>query len=167
MKIALVNSDNKVENIVVASGVEFCTSAYPELTAVELVDGMLCDVGMTYDGETFSPVTVSLDKLKEDALQEFDVKTKAFILNCYDIERQVSLSLIRTDARLDGLTNRLAYVQQAVDWVNTVLGFHFYVNDLIRNCTSAEELSAIDTDIGANAPTDPEIWIETAMGITD
>ena len=112
--------------------------------------------------------TKSLEEQIQNALDYFNEKTTSFLLSRYTIERQMSLQLIRADARLDGLMDRYNYINQVVDWVNSVLMYHFTMNYYIQSTTTPVELAQVVSELDLNqfVATDPNVWIETAMGIS-
>jgi hypothetical protein len=116
---------------------------------------------------SYTVIPEGLPVKKARILEEFDVATKQFIKSRYSLERQVSLSLIRSDARFDNKTNRYAYVSGAVNWVNQVLYYHFMKNYEFEAATTIDELDQISWDFSELELADPDISIETAMGIDD
>lgn len=111
--------------------------------------------------------SASLEVQKNELLDKFDMDTKKFILSRYPIEKQMSLQLIRGDARADGLTNRFSYVSQVVDWVQSVLVFHFSKNAEIAAAETVEQLNGIELNLNQFVVNDPMISIETALSIID
>lgn len=111
--------------------------------------------------------SLSLAETKALYITNLDKLTKAYIISKYDLERQNSLALIRGDARADGLTNRFAYIQQLVDWINSVLTYHYGLSDYVNSRTTVEEVNAIVPDYVANTIPDPDISIRTSFGILD
>jgi hypothetical protein len=116
---------------------------------------------------SYIPAQSDFSSEKVKKLEEFDVATREFIKSKYSLERQMSLSLIRNDARFENKTNRYAYVSSAVDWVNQVLVYHFTKNYEIESAASLDELLAISWDFSELAQIDPDVSIEKAMGIND
>lgn len=97
----------------------------------------------------------------------FDNETVNFINARYSLDRQLSLSVLRDDARADGLTNRFDYISQVLAWTNAVLYYHFTKQTEIYSTTTHEELDAITWDFTDLSASDPLVSIEVAMGIMD
>jgi hypothetical protein len=108
-----------------------------------------------------------LAELKTKMLIQLDMDTRAYITSRYSLERQSSLQLLRGDARADGKTNRFDYVNQVVTWVNSVLYYHYTMIATVNACTTKEQLEQLTWDHAANTLPDPEVAIQTAMGIPD
>jgi len=52
-KYALINSDNKVVNIIIWDGVSFYNPGQG-LQLIEILEGTVVDIGYIYDGRTFN-----------------------------------------------------------------------------------------------------------------
>lgn len=114
-----------------------------------------------------APRELTFEDKKAALLKQFDDETKAFILARYQIERQTSFILLLTTALFEGKANRAAYVQQAVEYVNAVLSYHFGINAQIEAAETEEQLMAISWDFAPYVASDPRTSIETALGIPD
>lgn len=94
----------------------------------------------------------------------------------YEPHHQRKLTDLKHGAKADGLLNRLAYVDNAVDWLDSLFNYYATKATEMSLATSFAALDAITWDLGLYdqsydvvlAPQgDPEVSIITAMGILD
>ena len=103
----------------------------------------------------------------EYKIQECSTLMRQWINNKYSEQWQIDVMDIRYLAEKNGLTNRVAYIDQLSNWVTDVRNYYLmYVIQQIQSLTSIQEiknytLDLSDFDIGGSHP-DPQI---TYIGI--
>ena len=111
--------------------------------------------------------TAELSAYATAYLDVLDAQVKSFIEEHYPAHRQRTLTLLKTEARIDGLTNRNAYIQQAWDWITLAIGYYYQMRDAVLAATTLAEVDAIQPDFTALAASDPKVAIEGALAIMD
>jgi len=87
--------------------------------------------------------------------------------NRYSVDRKMMLITLRADARIDALTNRAAYIQPLLDWVNSGTAQLYAAQDAVSGAVSIEFVDGVSQNISGWLASDPEVSIRTASGITD
>lgn len=176
MKQAIVDK-NRVVNIILADQA-FADSIRLDHQYVVDISNVQIEpmMGWGYDGVSFIPEKKS-DQLTdqygdlataiEAQLALFDAQTRDYVYQTYPAEKQATLLLLRGDARADGLQNRFAYIQRAVDWISILLGYHFPKYHEIESAKDMDSLSQITWDFTQFDATNPLVSIEQALGIQD
>lgn len=108
----------------------------------------------------------TLSELKSEKCLQFEKDTREYIFERFPIEKQMSLLLLWTEAALTSKPNRMAYIQQAIDWVNALLGWHFAKYHELEDATDEASLSAVNIEF-FNLVEAPNVSIEEALGILD
>lgn len=105
--------------------------------------------------------------LKQEKSEIFRVTFRDFTFSRYSLERQQTLALLRSEARLDALVNRAAYVGQALGWMEYALT-HFYTKLAALNAaTTRAEIDAVALDFAVLTAADPVVTIYAARAILD
>lgn len=90
-----------------------------------------------------------------------------FISNRYSIQIQQMLQALLTEASIGGLTNRITYIQQLLDWIKTVVSANLLADDEIDTAVTIAEINAVSVDLAPFEATDPAITIKETMEIPD
>lgn len=142
------------------AAVEAIKPEYRKVDEQNKIVEMTADEKIAIDAQILADAILAMHK-------KWDDTTRDYILNRYALERQTSFILMMTLAMNQGLTNRAAYIQKAIDWVNSVLSYHFEISDQITAARTLADVAAITWDLSTFDATDPDIWIQTAMEIPD
>lgn len=122
-------------------------------------------IGWSYDGIVFSAPTRTLAQAKADKISSFGSSVKAY-MNCYfDLDTRQSMSTLYFQARLDGLTNRSAYLQPMVDWANSIISYSRSFVLQVQALTDVNDVDAILWDIQGNVSNPPAITLAGAISI--
>jgi hypothetical protein len=113
--------------------------------------------------------TIQLTKLGQ-----MSGEVTTFIYARYDEATQSSLGKFLTTAGNAGLTNRVAHISAAIDWVENLLTYFYTRKAAILATTTQEELDAESWDFSfydafasPDTNADPQVTIESALAIHD
>ena len=113
--------------------------------------------------------TIQLTKLGQ-----MSAEVTAFIYARYDVTTQSSLGKFLITAGNAGLTNRVAHISAAIDWVEGLLTYFYIRKAAILAATDQAELDAESWDFSSydalsspDTNADPEVTIESALAIHD
>jgi len=90
-----------------------------------------------------------------------------FIEERYPSFRRELFIALAEEARNTGLANRVAYINQMLTWVKSVVAAVLAAEDMIDSYTTLEEIQSTNLNTEVFASTDPEITIRGAMAIED
>jgi hypothetical protein len=108
-----------------------------------------------------------LAALKLEKGEAFRTQFRDFIHSRYSPERQQTFALMRSEARLDGLANRAAYIGQGLGWIDYAFT-HFYTQLAILDAAATRAaIDAVALDLAGLAAADPVITIFAARAIPD
>ena len=94
-------------------------------------------------------------------------QTYSFISDRYSVQAQQMFQALLTEASILGLTNRIIYIQQLLDWAKTVVQENINVDDSIDAATTVAEIKSINIDLTPFEATDPQVTVKAAMEIPD
>lgn len=93
--------------------------------------------------------------------------TTTYIYSRYTPPNQQTFTMLLSEARFAELTNRVAYIEPLIEWIDTVLEYHYQTIDAISDCTTVAEVNAVTWDHdGTFTSTDPLLSIRQAYVIT-
>lgn len=99
--------------------------------------------------------------------EEFRVATCEFIYSRYAQERQQTLAVLRTEARLDNLQNRANYVGQVLVWMDAVLTYFYTKAAELQEQTTRDGIRNFTWDFSGLIAADPLVTIYQAKQIPD
>lgn len=85
----------------------------------------------------------------------------------YSDARRDALLMLYVQASAEGMTNRLAYIQQLFDWANTIMAHVITCKYELDLLLSSEDIAAYTWDFTAFDLTDPGVTVEGALAIGD
>ena len=85
----------------------------------------------------------------------------------YSDSRRDALLMLYVQASAEGMTNRLAYIQQLFDWANTIMAHVITCKYELDLLLSSADISAYTWDFTAFDLTDPGVTVEGALAIGD
>jgi len=106
-------------------------------------------------------------ELKEEKKLELERNVVDVVDQHYPAHRQRLIQLEFHEARALGLTNKLAYLSQMINWVRIGAANLFVVQDTVDAASTEEEINAITIDLSSWIASDPLVSIRTAGGIID
>ena len=118
---------------------------------------------MDYPYEEQTPIEI----LKQRCIDKLDRDVKEYINSKYPLEWRDKFGQLRSDARADGLVNRVNYIDQMLNWADSIFMWNLTKLPEIEACETVEQIRALDLNVEYNSPTDPEIKIEGCFGIND
>lgn len=106
--------------------------------------------------------------LQDEKDAKFDELEQEFtdtLESIYPTGRQIWLTKAASDAKAQGLTDRLAYINTLWDWINYGAAVLFAAQDAMKSKESVEEVNAVSLDLADWLSSDPKVSIRTAGGI--
>ena len=85
----------------------------------------------------------------------------------YSDDRRDALLMLYVQASVQGMTNRLAYIQQLLDWANTIMAHVITCKSELDLLLSSVDITAYTWDFVAFDLTDPGVTVEGALAIGD
>lgn len=85
----------------------------------------------------------------------------------YSDDRRDALLMLYVQASVQGMTNRLAYIQQLLDWANTIMAHVITCKTELDLLLSSADIAAYTWDFTAFDLTDPGVTVEDALAIGD
>ena len=85
----------------------------------------------------------------------------------YSDARRDALLMLYVQASAEGMTNRLAYIQQLFDWANTIMAHVITCKSELDLLLSSVDITAYTWDFVAFDLTDPGVTVEGALAIGD
>lgn len=85
----------------------------------------------------------------------------------YSERDEMRLSARLEEAYREGLTNRAAYIQTAMDWRDEVLATYGQRAAAVMAATTIGALDAVSLDFSSHDASDPHVDLTTALGITN
>ena len=98
-------------------------------------------------------------------VEELRIATRDFIYTKYAPERQMTLAMLRTEARLDGKQDRAAYCGQVLGWIDACFTYFYTKAFEIMACQSRAAIAAVTWDFTALEAGDPDVSIYQARMI--
>jgi len=90
-----------------------------------------------------------------------------FIESRYPIHTQQFFQALFTEAISLGLTNRIEYIKQLLDWCKGVVAYTSTLDDELENIISAKDIDEFSADFSSFEDIDPEVTIKGALAIED
>ena len=106
-----------------------------------------------------------LQDKKDAKFNELEQEFTEALESLYPTGRQVWFTKAASDAKSEGRTDRLAYINTLWDWINSGAAVLFAAQDLMKSKASADEVEAVSLDLGDWLSSDPKVSIRTAEGI--
>ena len=85
----------------------------------------------------------------------------------YSDDRRDALLMLYVQASVQGMTNRLAYIQQLLDWANTIMAHVITCKTELDLLLSSADIAAYTWDFTAFDLTEPGVTVEDALAIGD
>lgn len=114
----------------------------------------------TYDAE-------HLPALKAEKEKRLKAECRDSIWVRYPPDNQASLTILMLMAHVQQLSNRFAYIAQAVQWIDAALTYYYAKAAEITSATSIAELDAVSWDMTSIWADDPLVTIYQARQILD
>jgi len=108
-----------------------------------------------------------LQPLRDLKSEKMSRLANEYIEQSYPSYRRELFIVLAEEARNNGLTNRVAYIDQLLNWIKTVVSAVLLAEDAIDSCDTAEEIESISINTEVFSATDPEVTIRGAMAIED
>ena len=126
----------------------------------ETLDAALVEYGSNLDKYEIAPVRATRKDETSQAAADF-------IEERYPSFRRELFIALAEEARNTGLANRVAYINQMLIWVKSIVAAVLAAEDMIDSYTTLEEIQSTNLNTEVFASTDPEITIRGAMAIED
>lgn len=167
MKFALVK-DGLVVNIIRADNTDFLDS----LVGLGEIDSYLLTDDTTQIGDTVTAgvITRTLPLLavaKATKLSDFNTAVQDYLDLHYPFRTRIQLFNLYTLSRLDGLTNRAAYLQACIDWINSTMDYSVQFATHVNAQVDSASVIDLTWDFTGIAVSDPHINLGTAIQILD
>lgn len=111
--------------------------------------------------------TYYIEPLREGRKAAFSAQVYSFISDRYSVQTQQMFQALLTEASINGLTNRMTYIQQLLDWVKTVVSANIATDDAIDAAATPEQIEAVSIDLSPFEATNPNITVKGALAIVD
>ena len=108
-----------------------------------------------------------LQPLRDRKSEEISCLAHEYIEQSYPSYRRELFIALAEEARNNGLTNRVAYIDQLLTWIKTVVSAALLAEDAINSCDTAEEIESISLNTEVFSATDPKVTIRGVMAIED
>jgi len=142
--------------------------------SVDIANGILGVQGITQEVLDDAMViyyadeeTYYIQPLRDGKKSFFSANVYRFISDRYSVQVQQMFQALLTEASIGGLTNRIAYIQQLLDWVKTIVAANITADDAVDAAVTPEEIEAVTLDLTPFEATDPAITVRGAMEIPD
>lgn len=112
-------------------------------------------------------ITLILPSDKGVLLERFSAEINEFIARHYSDGVQKTLTVLLVEAMGTKLYNRAAYIQKALNWVKSCLGYYYGRAAAVKAVTTFEGLAAISWDLAPLDEVDPLVSTAKVMGIPD
>ena len=126
----------------------------------ETLDAALVEYSSNLDKYEIAPVRATRKDETSQAAADF-------IEERYPSFRRELFIALAEEARNSELDNRVAYINQMLTWVKTVVVAVLAAEDMIDSYDTVEEIKSTALNTEVFASTDPEITIRGAMAIED
>ena len=118
--------------------------------------------------ETYkSDLNTHLEDARNHRSERIAERAFAFIQSRYPTHKQQFFQALFTEAIALGLTNRIAYIQQLLDWCKGVVVYTTALDDELVNIVSAKDIDEFPADFSSFEDTDPQVTIKGALAIED
>ncbi len=106
-----------------------------------------------------------LNNVKSNKKAAISQQAADYIETKYPSFRQQMFQALYSEAKADGLTDRVAYIAQLLDWVKTVTTLAILSEETVQQAESEETVNAISVDFTQFDITDPSITIKEALSL--
>lgn len=106
-----------------------------------------------------------LAEVKDRKFSELEQDFTDALESIYPTGRQIWFTKAASDAKSDGRTDRLAYINTLWNWINSGAAVLFAAQDLMKSKGSVEEVNAVSLDLTSWLGDDPKVSIRTVEGI--
>ena len=106
-----------------------------------------------------------LQGIKDQKFSQLETEFTEALESLYPTGRQVWFTKAASDAKSEGRTDRLAYINTLWDWINSGAAVLFAAQDLMKSKASADEVEAVSLDLADWLSSDPKVSIRTVEGI--
>jgi len=145
-----------------------------EPMSVEIANGILGVQGITQEVLDDAMViyyadeeTYYIQPLRDGKKSSFSMQVYQFISDRYSVQVQQMFQALLTEASIGGLTNRITYIQQLLDWVKTIVVDNITADDAVDAAATSEEIEAVTLDLTPFEVTNPDVTVRGAMEIPD
>lgn len=162
-----ISSDHVLNTIVQLSGAESGTGSYDGIDTlyVEGVTQEALDAALaTYMADLDTYLLAPARKARKERISR---SSADFIEQRYPSFRRELFIALAEEARNSELDNRVAYINQMLTWVKSIVAAVLAAEDMIDSYTTLEEIQSTNLNTEVFASTDPEITIRGAMAIED
>ena len=104
---------------------------------------------------------------RQRVLEVISSKANLYASGRYSDARRDALLMLYVQASAEGMTNRLAYIQQLFDWANTIMAHVITCKSELDLLLSSGDIAAYTWDFTAFDLTDPGVTVEGALAIGD
>ena len=111
--------------------------------------------------------TYYIQPLRDGKKSFFSANVYQFISDRYSVQVQQMFQALLTEASIGGLTNRITYIQQLLDWVKTIVADNITADDAVDAAVTPEEIEAVTLDLTPFEVTNPDITVKAAIAIVD
>ena len=106
-----------------------------------------------------------LQDTKDAKFNELEQEFTDTLESIYPTGRQIWLTKAASDAKSEGRTDRLAYINTLWNWINSGAAVLFATQDLMKSKQSVEEVDAVTLDLTDWLSDNPKVSIRTVEGI--
>tara|TARA_R110000824_G_scaffold9415_10_gene42199 strand:- start:11617 stop:12120 length:504 start_codon:yes stop_codon:yes gene_type:complete len=167
MAQVIVSREHNLDTIVQLSGAESGEGRYDSIDTLyvdSVTQEALDDALAVYMGDL---ETYLLEPRRVSRKEKISRSSASFIEERYPSFRRELFIALAEEARNSGLTNRVAYINQMLTWVKTVVAAVLAAEDMVDSYDTVEEIKSTALNTEVFASTDPEITIRGAMAIED
>lgn len=157
-----------IVNIVIASDSDPQDPSYIWVNISSL--NPLPSIGWTYNGNTFSnpnAITVTIESAIEANLSNFSIALSSFIATRYSDSTRLNFIGLYTNAQLNSLSNRAAYIARLFIWQNNVIEYASSYSSSVSAMTDIPTIEATIWNFSDLLSDDPSISPLAAIAIND
>lgn len=145
---------------------------YLPRAAAVAVEGTVDPKFWVVDGAAIREMTTPekdalVEQWRRERKAELFAAVNAYGESHYDNATEQRIKTERIEARLDGLTNRQAYLDQAVNWYRTLVLDYATRNAALNAAATFAEVMAVSLDFSNHDASDPDVSVLAAMAIPD
>ena len=140
------------------------SSSDGNLVVVGITQEALDDAMTIYNADLETYFWSPAKQVRKDKIAKLSAE---FIEGRYPSFRRELFIALAEEARNTGLTNRVAYINQMLTWVKTVVATVLTLEDQVNAASTVEEITSVDFDPTSFVDTDPQITVRNALAIED
>ena len=164
MAFIVVEPTERLHTIVTLTGGEEHRYADGKLIVDDVTQEQLDEAFATYNANL---ELYKIQPLREARMHHINKEVFDYVESVYPSFRRELFIALAEEARNSGLTNRVAYINQMLTWVKTIVAAVLAVEDMMNSYNTVEEIKSTSLNTEVFASTDPEITIRGAMAIED